>query len=287
MILLTGSSGFLGKNLIKKLKKEKIKFIGIDSNKPSSQSKNCFKKDINDENLKKFIKKNSTVIHLASVSNVKDCQDNPMETLKSNINGTINIINQSIKSGAKHFIFASTEWVYPNKNNIFKENFNINIDDLDNNYSISKLLGERILLNFSKEIKITILRLGIIYSNRKVGGAAVENLVNSIKKMKSIKIGSKLTSRRFVHIDDIVDGFYTSYKKKISGIFNLGGDSDVTLEEIVNISSKKLKKKIKVYENSNSKPSKRKVSNFKAKKIMGWSPKINIETGINKIIFDR
>ena len=120
MIFITGSSSFVGQKLIKKLRGGKINFTGIDHKVGNFSGKNIFKKNINDKNISKLIKKNSTIIHLAAVSNVKDCENNPIDTLKSNISGTINILNQSIKKKANHFIFASTEWVYPDKKNEFK-----------------------------------------------------------------------------------------------------------------------------------------------------------------------
>ena len=97
MIFITGSSSFVGQKLIKKLREKKINFTGIDHKVVNFSGKNIFKKNINDKNISKLIKKNSTVIHLAAVSNVKDCENNPIDTLKSNISGTINILNQSIK----------------------------------------------------------------------------------------------------------------------------------------------------------------------------------------------
>lgn len=284
MILITGSSSFVGENLIKKFVDEKVKFVGIDNRKANFKSKKIYKRDINDENIYKLIKKNSTIVHLAAISNVKDCEAKPMETLKANINGTINLINQGIKKKANHFIFASTEWVYPNYKKTFDENSKIKIDDLDNNYSISKIIGEKLITNYSKQIKITILRFGIIYSDRKSGGSAVESLVNSVKNNNIITIGSKETSRRFVHIEDIIEGIYLSYKKQVPGIFNLAGDKDVSLNEIINISQNILKKKVTIKENNKHNVSIRKVSNQKAKKKLGWYPKIKIKEGIKKII---
>lgn len=284
MIFITGSSGFVGQKLINKLQNEKINFIGIDYNIQNFAKKNIFKKNINDENISKLIKKGSTVIHLAAISNVKDCENNPIDTLKFNINGTINILKQSIKKEANHFIFASTEWVYPDKKKIFKENYKINFNELDNNYSLSKLIGEEVIQNFKSKIKITILRFGIIYSNRKNGGSAIESIVNNLKNSKKVKIGSKRTSRRFVHIDDIINGILMCYKKKIPGIFNLSGNKDITLEEIIKISSKLLNKKIKIISSGNSNPSVRRVSNSKSKEVLGWYPKVKITDGILKII---
>ena len=86
-------------------KKDKIHFIGIDNNINNYSEKKMYKRNINDKIISKLIKKNSTIIHLAAISNVKDCQSNPIDTLKSNINGTINILDQSIKKKASLYGF--------------------------------------------------------------------------------------------------------------------------------------------------------------------------------------
>ncbi len=128
------------------------------------------------------------------------------------------------------------------------------------------------------------MRFGIIYSDRISSGSAVEALTNSVLNSKEVKIGSKLNSRRFVHIDDIVNGIYLSYKKKIQGTFNLAGDKDINLGEIINLSKKILNKNVTIVESKKTKPSIRKVSNLQAKTKLGWRPKISIYEGIQKII---
>tara|TARA_B100001964_G_C13900319_1_gene451358 strand:- start:233 stop:496 length:264 start_codon:yes stop_codon:yes gene_type:complete len=62
--------------------------------------------------ISKYIKKDSTVVHLAAVSNDSDGRKNPQLTFNVNINGTINLLEAAMLKKIKHFIFASTEWVY-------------------------------------------------------------------------------------------------------------------------------------------------------------------------------
>jgi len=282
MIFITGTNSFIGNKLVENLVKKKIKYFGVDI-KESKNKINFKKKDINDNDIYKYIPKNSTVIHLAAISNVKDCEAMPMETLRTNINGTINLLHQSIKKKIKHFIFASTEWVYPDQKKIFNENTHINFNLLDNNYAISKFIGEKIVKNYSKNFKVTILRFGIIYADRTKAGSAIETLVNLIKKSNVVEVGSVKTSRRFIHIDDIVEGIILAYKRKVTGIFNLTGDKDINLKKIIYATQKYLNKKVKIIQKESTKKSIKKVSNLKAKKIMVWSPKINLSNGIEKL----
>ena len=70
MIIITGSKSFIGKSLVAYLKKKKEKIFKIDINeKNSTVSK---KVNFRSKNISKFIKKNSTLIHLAAVSNDRD-----------------------------------------------------------------------------------------------------------------------------------------------------------------------------------------------------------------------
>ena len=143
-ILITGSSSFIGKKLITRLKQKKIRFIGIDSKKVNI--KNCFKINICDKNLNKKIKHNiKSIIHLAAISNSKDCASDLITCYKNNVLGTINILNFAKKRGIKKIIFASSEWVYGNKINLKSFNKNLNINNIIDDYSLSKILCEKII----------------------------------------------------------------------------------------------------------------------------------------------
>ena len=117
MILITGSKGLIGSSLAKILKKKKKKFFKIDINEKNSH--NSKKLNFRNKGIKKYIKKNSTLVHLAAVSNDVEGKKNPQFTFDVNINGTIDLLEMAKIKKIKHFIFASTEWVYDKNNNKF------------------------------------------------------------------------------------------------------------------------------------------------------------------------
>ena len=131
--------------------------------------------------------------------------------------------------------------------------------------------------------KKIILRFGIIYGNRKKNFSALESIFSNCIKSESITVGSKLTSRRFIHISDIVEGIVKIIKYKKNNIFNLTGTKDITLEEIVKISEKILNKKITIYENSPNLISIRKPSNKKIINEIKWKQKINLSNGLKQL----
>jgi nucleoside-diphosphate-sugar epimerase len=283
MITITGSQSFIGKNLILDLEKKKKKIFKIDLNEKNSI--NSKKINFRNKNIKKYIKKNSTLVHLAAIANDNDGKKNPQLTFDVNINGTINLLEAAKEKQIKHFVFASTEWVYDkNQKKINKESDNISITKMTSEYSISKIICEQIIKKYSEFFKITILRFGIIYSNRLGGGSAVESLVHKVMNKQTINIGSLKTSRNFIHINDIISGINASIIAKKVGLFNLAGDKNVNLREIINTAGKILKTSPKVVETNKKKPSIRIVENKLAKKHLNWEPKINIIKGIKLIL---
>lgn len=283
MITIIGSQSFIGKNLILDLEKKKKKIFKIDLNEKNSI--NSKKINFRNKNIKQYIKKNSTLVHLAAISNDNDGKKNPQLTFNVNINGTINLLEAAKEKQIKHFVFASTEWVYDkNQKKINKETDNISITKMTSEYSISKIICEQIIKKYSEFFKITILRFGIIYSNRSGGGSAVESLVHKVINKQAINIGSLKTSRNFIHVNDIISGINASIITKKVGLFNLAGDKNVNLGEIINTAGQILKTSPKVVETNKKKPSVRIVENKLAKKHLNWKPNINILKGIKLII---
>ncbi len=278
-ILVTGSSSFIGKHLITKFKQKNIKFIGIDSKK--ANSKNCFKINICDNKLHKKIKhKVKTIIHLAAISNSKDCEKDLINCYKSNILGTVNILNFAKKKGIKKIIFASSEWVYGNKVNLNSLNRNLNLNKISDNYSLSKILCEKII-NKSKFLMHVILRFGIIYGERK-HGSALESITSSYFRNSVVKVISKKSARSFIHVNDIVDAIIKSLKIKKNSTLDIQGPELVSVKQILDLLIKKYPKKIKIRELSPNNYSIRKI-NYNSIRKLNWKPKIFVKEGINRI----
>lgn len=282
-ILITGSSSYIGKNLINILEQKKIKFVGIDLKVP--KKKNYFSINIlNYNKLNKLKKKFSLIIHLAAVSNEKDANKNPSECFDVNFLGTANILNYAKKKKIPKIIFASTEWVY--ENSIYKENNihqKLDFYSIKNYYASSKYLAEQLIVN-QKDIKYCILRFGIIYGRRQNKLSAIEAIVKSLKKNNKIELGSKKTMRSFIHINDIVNSIITSIGFKDNCFADIQGPQKVTLEKIVVLVSKILRKKIQIKEVNKKNPSIRNVLLSRRIDKIRWKPNIKVEEGIKKII---
>ena len=101
-VLIIGSSSFVGKNLIKKLKtQKKFKVYGCDIS--NSNNSKFIKADITKKDFyKKLPKKLDVIIHLAAVSRDQDCSKDLFNCYNINVNGTLNVIDAAEKLNIKN-----------------------------------------------------------------------------------------------------------------------------------------------------------------------------------------
>jgi UDP-glucose 4-epimerase len=291
-ILITGANGFVGSFLKKELTK-KYFVIGLDIFNDSYKNKNYkfLKIDLKKNfyfKLNKF--KIDTIIHLAAISKDKLFKEDIKDSYENNIISTLNLIKFAQIKNITNFIFASSEWVYGdhNKNKLLTEDTYINRSKVKSGYGISKLICEDLIINsFNSNLikNYVILRFGIIYGPRLQPASVVEGLIKEILKDDRIIInGSAKTSRKFIYINDLVNGIIKSINLKKPTILNLGHTNLVSIEQIIKIINNNLKFNKKYIIQNPSQPVIRNVSSNLAKNILKWTPKYNIQKGIANII---
>ena len=323
-IFLTGSSGFIGFHLSKKLLDKGHNVHGFDSMnnyydvklkkkryKILSTYKNFLftKGDIeNSKNLSKIILKfkPKIIIHLAAQAGVRYSIDKPRVYLDSNITGTYNIIELAKKVNVKHLLIASSSSVYGANTKLpFKEN-----DKTETQLSIyaaTKKSTESIAHSYSNiwKIPITMLRFFTVYGPWGRPDMALFKFTKGIINKKKIDIyNNGKMYRDFTFIDDIVDGITALINKapnlnqlgKIRNdslssvapfrIINIGNTKKVFLLDFINEIEKQLgKKAIRNYMAMQKGDVKSTVSDTTLlKKITSYNPKTHYKTGIKKFL---
>ena len=112
-LVITGSSGFVGEKLALVAIRQGYEVIGIDFKKSNKLSCRQLELDLTSENFFDEIPENSKIIHLASLSTDGACKANPLLALDANLRATALVLENAVKFKASHFVFASSEWVYP------------------------------------------------------------------------------------------------------------------------------------------------------------------------------
>ena len=264
-VLVSGSSGFIGFHLIKKLIK-KNKVLGIDNhnNYYSKKIKNnrlkillkkrrfIFKKiDLNNsDKLEKTFKKfrPQIVYHLAGQPGVLYSFKNPKSYFVNNIKATKSISEISKKYNVEKFIFGSSSSVYGDQKKFpIKETFKVNPK---NPYAKTKLESEKIVIKKFKKsgTKYTIFRFFTVFGPFGRPDMFIHKFLNSIKKNQKIKLyNNGFNLRDFTYIDDVVEilskNILNTPKSKI---LNICRSKPIITTDLVSIIEKIYKKNIKI-----------------------------------------
>ena len=284
-ILVTGSAGFIGFHLVKKLLDNEHDVIGIDNlnnyydvklkklrlekiQKFTEESRlnvkyKFFKIDLaNKSSLKKLFKENSFdyVINLAAQAGVRYSLDNPDAYVNSNLIGFVNLLECCREKSIKHFLFASSSSVYGMN---IKQPFSTsdNTDFPISLYAATKKSNELIAHSYSHLFNIpsTGLRFFTVYGPYGRPDMAYFKFTKLIEDNKKIDIYNNGQMKRdFTYIDDIIEGIFKVIKSPpkpmISDItnaqapfrlLNIGNNNPVTLDRFIKAIEKALSKKAK------------------------------------------
>jgi CDP-glucose 4,6-dehydratase len=298
-VLITGINGFVGSSVAEREIINGNNVIGIvrDINKKSQLDilNKCtiIYGDINDAFLIERIIAEyeiNLVYHLAAMSIVKIANKNPINCYKSNIIGTINILEgvRKINPNIKVILASSDKSYGTHKILPYTEDMKLQPDDP---YSTSKACADLIAQSYYKTygIDVNIIRCANIYGPRDMNfSRIIPNSINKILNNQKPQIysGVMLFKREFIYIDDVVDAYCLLSTNGISGeIYNIGDDEFYTIEDIVKKISKLMKYngEIDIIEKDFIEIPFQYMSADKLKKL-GWKKKYSFLNGLEKTI---
>jgi len=282
-ILITGQSGFIGGYLTKRLEK-KHQVVGLMSDLRDFQDIEKELKEVNPD----------IIIHLAARTEVEKSFYDPLSFSHINYCGTINLIEKAKDlKNLKLFIFASTMETYGWQPD-YRPFTETTRQHPNAPYAVAKVGCEKYLEYAGRAYKFpyTILRQSNTYGRKDNDFFIVEQIITQmLKNPKEIKLGNAEPYRNFLFIDDLIDLYETLIvkRKKAEGeVFVTGPDNALQIQDLVELIACKLKWNGKVIWSQkpkrvgeiyylNSDPA-------KAKRLLGWEPKINLGEGLDKTI---
>ncbi len=195
-IVVFGGSGFLGRHFCEEilLTSSNINIINYDLEKTKIKSKfyRFIKGDIQDkEKINKVLKNADFAFNFAGISDIEECQNEPVRSANINIIGNLNILNSCVKNKVKKIFFASSLYSFSDQGSFYK---------------CSKQSSEIYLMEFKKlyNLDYVILRYGSVYGEDcSVNNGVYKILKNLITKKKLSYSGSKRTERSYIHVRDV------------------------------------------------------------------------------------
>lgn len=307
-ILITGGAGFIGSTLADKCLDEGNRVVIIDNfndyYSPLLKERNVahnlknknyklYRADICDRNIiEKIFQENKIdkVVHIAARAGVRPSLEEPAEYVRSNIEGTINILENMKKFNIKKIVFASSSSVY---GNCTAEKFseNLKVTKPISPYAATKSACEQFLYTYSAlyGINAVCLRFFTVYGPRQRPDLAIRKFIQLIENNQPISVyGDGTNVRDYTYIDDIISGimYALDYNKTPYEIINLGGGNPISLNTLIKTIEEALNKKAKIQHLPMQAGDVNKtVSDItKAKKLLNYKPNISFKQGIKNFV---
>ena len=249
-ILVTGGAGFIASQIADAYIDEGHNVFILDDlstgfEKNVNPKATFIKKDIGDKSLSKLFEKEKfdVVNHHAAQMDVRRSVADPAFDANTNILGTINLLQNSIKTGVKKFMFASTGGAVYGDQEYFPADEKHPTSPLSP-YGISKLAVEKYLFFYNAQYKLnyTILRYANIYGPRQnpFGEAGVVAIFSTrlLKNEQPIINGSGKQTRDYVFVGDVVKANLITLNDTNSDIYNIGTSMETDVNELFQMLNK-------------------------------------------------
>lgn len=299
-VLVTGGAGFVGSFLCDRLIDEGHEVIAIDNFFTGSKSN--LRKLENNPNfelirhdiVEPILLEVDWIFNLACPASPVHYQYNPIKTVKTNVQGALNMLGLAKRVNAR-ILQASTSEIYgdpqvhPQPESYFG---NVNPIGFRSCYDEGKRIAETLMMDYHRqcEVDVKIIRIFNTYGPRMhpEDGRVVSNFIVAALTGKPITIhGDGLQSRSFCYVTELVDAIYRMMQtNNFTGPVNTGNPKEFTIIELA--------EKVLEMTNSSSKlirtaarpddPGRRRPDITLAKKRLGWDPKIKLEEGLRPTI---
>ncbi len=287
---VTGGSGFIGAHLARSLVAHGHETYVLDKVPPSVEGAQWCSVDLlSYDSLREKVKGFDLLYHLAAIADASYSSENPVETIKVNAEGTVNVLEACRRSAVGRVVYASTIWVY----NASEEESVDEETKLSSRtrhiYTSSKLVGEYLCNDYHDHygLNFTILRFGIPYGP---GGRfnVIPVFIKAALKGQPITIrGTGEQRRPFIYVSDLAEGCVSAASETATNrIYNISGSHMISVNEVVELLSKHIKDlKVQRVPERTGEIRDKVVSISKAEKELDWKPHVTFDEGF-KLTFD-
>lgn len=268
-IAITGATGFLGRHVVERLKKERnISVFLFDRSKYS-----LFRV----KSLEQFLSKKDVILHLAAVN-----RDNNINLVKINALGTLGLLEgmYTYSPDAK-LIFTSSSQIY----------------DEESVYGVSKKFAEELIEYYAKKnnIKGVILRISNIFGpgGEPFYNSVIATFVHQVKKGNTIVVnGNGKQKRDYIYVEDVVEAIlkctYQTFEENVT-VLDICSGVMTSINDIAKTLNENSRKPVKIQYNhkfQNEKKIKTHLDYARIKKLLSWEPKTDFVKGLTAMLHD-
>jgi GDP-4-dehydro-6-deoxy-D-mannose reductase len=275
-ILVSGSTGFIGKHLVRSLIEAGHDVMGMSR----------LDGDIANLNTWCNLPPMDVVIHLASRTFVPDSWNDPLSFVETNLNGTICCLEYCRMHNSRLIYLSS--YLYGNPEHLpISESANLYVN---NPYGLSKKIAEESCTFYFNNfgVKTVILRPFNVYGPGQSADFLIPIIIDQVISRKSIEVKDLNPKRDYIYIDDLIRAIIDAIELD-NGlfIFNLGSGISYSVAEVIECIQRIEGTTLPVKSSGEKRPGEimeTKADISKAKHVMGWSPRWSLELGIAETI---
>ncbi|RLE63642.1 MAG: hypothetical protein DRJ38_07015 [Thermoprotei archaeon] len=284
-IAVTGSAGFLGRHIVRKLRSLNYRVVEIDKRQGV---------DIrNYKEILEILKRESVeaVIHCAALVSVEESVYKPIEYVDNNVLGTVSLLKSAVDAGVKKVVYISSAAVYGNPKYL-------PIDEKHplepiSPYGATKLAGEFLVKAFYEtyRLKYVILRPFNIYGpgqNPAYAGVISKFIERVSRGLPPIIYGDGQQTRDFVYVEDVAEAIAKAVEKRLEKeVFNIATGKPTKIVDLAKLVMKLFKNEdLKpIFENPRPGDIRHSYASItKAVEKLGWKPSTGLEEGLKKTI---
>lgn len=301
-VLVTGSEGFIGSHLTEELVK-----MGADVTALVQYNSfnnwgwiETFDKNIKDsievvtgdireiDGLKKIIVGKDIVFHLAALIAIPYSYFSPMAYVKTNIEGTLNVMQACLDAGVSKVVHTSTSEVYGTARYVpIDEDHPL---QGQSPYSASKIGADKIVESFYRSFNLPVatIRPFNTYGPRQSARAVIPTIIVQTLTKGVVKLGSTTPTRDFTFVKDTVQGFIKMAENDhtIGQVINIGSNFEISIGQLADKIAKIMGKEITIQtEEQRLRPEKSEVNrlwadNTKARQLLNWQPNYTLDQGL-------
>jgi nucleoside-diphosphate-sugar epimerase len=285
-VLVTGAGGFVGSHLVEALVKRGAKVRALvhynsrndwgmleDVPKSVLKSTQVVAGDLKDADCVRETSRGQQVIfHLGALIGIPYSYVNPRDVVDTNVNGTLNVLNAALDSGAEKIVHTSTSEIYGTAQYV--------------------PMDEKHPVNRSFDLPVGVIRPFNVFGPRQSGRAVIPSIITQALLGRKISLGSVYPTRDLTFVRDSVNGFidFAECERTTGQVVNLGSEHEVSIDRIVKLVSDCLGREVQIQrERKRIRPEKSEVERLysdssKARGLFGWSPDTNLKRGIEHTI---
>lgn len=304
-ILITGAAGFIGSHLAELCVELGFNVIAFDRYNPNNYwgwlEDSKYKKDmevilgdIRDyDSVYKVMKGCDTVFHLAALIGIPYSYISPLAYIKTNIEGTYNVLESGRQLELKNILITSTSETYGSAKYVPIDESHPMVGQSP--YSASKIGADQLAISYfrSFNLPVKIVRPFNTYGPRQSARAVIPTIITQLLTgKKEINLGNTEPTRDLTFMYDTCAGFLEIYKseKLVGEVTNIGMKAEISIynlaKKIAEIMNQDI---IIVNEEKRIRPLKSEIDrlvcdNLKLKSLTKWMPKYTLDSGLNETI---